>query len=292
MPFDLAPTEDEQQLVEAARQFAAEVLRPAAALADAEARAPAEVVAAGRTMGFDLLGVPEERGGVGTPSAPLALALVTEALAYGDMGLAVAVLAPGSVATAVARWGTPEQHARALLDGRPPRGALALSEPTVLYDAARPGTTATRDGEWLVLAGEKSLVPGGLDAELFVVGALLDDRPVLVLVEASTSGLEVVPEPGMGVRACAPARLSLAEVRVPAGSVLGATDGSTYTTCVQLSRLAWCLLGAGAGQAVLDHVVPYVQQREAFGEPIAHRQSVAFTVADLAIELESLRLLT
>ena len=96
----------------------------------------------------------------------------------------------------------------------------------------------------------------------------------------------------MGVRACATARLSLAGAEVPAGSVLGATDGSTYAECVRLSRLAWCALAVGTGQAVLDHVIPYVNEREAFGEPIGHRQSVAFMVADIAIELEAMRLLT
>ena len=61
---------------------------------------------------------------------------------------------------------------------------------------------------------------------------------------------------------------------------------------MRLSRLAWCALAVGTGQAVLDYVTPYVKEREAFGEPIAHRQSVAFMVADMAIELQSMRLLT
>ena len=49
---------------------------------------------------------------------------------------------------------------------------------------------------------------------------------------------------------------------------------------MRLSRLAWCALAVGTGQAVLDYVTPYVKEREAFGEPIAHRQSVAFMVAE------------
>ena len=61
---------------------------------------------------------------------------------------------------------------------------------------------------------------------------------------------------------------------------------------MRLSRLAWCALAVGVGQAVLDYVTPYVKEREAFGEPIAHRQSVAFMVADIAIELQAMRLLT
>ena len=81
-------------------------------------------------------------------------------------------------------------------------------------------------------------------------------------------------------------------MRVPADAVLGETDGSTYTECVRLSRLAWCALAVGTGQAVLDYVTTYVNEREAFGEPISHRQAVAFMVADIAIELQAMRLVT
>jgi alkylation response protein AidB-like acyl-CoA dehydrogenase len=46
------------------------------------------------------------------------------------------------------------------------------------------------------------------------------------------------------------------------------------------------------GRAVLDYVIPYVNERIAFGEPVSHRQAVAFSVADIAVELEGLRLVT
>ena len=61
---------------------------------------------------------------------------------------------------------------------------------------------------------------------------------------------------------------------------------------MRLSRLGWCALAVGTAQAVLDYVVPYVNSREAFGEPISHRQAVAFMVANIAIELEGMRLAT
>ena len=144
-----------------------------------------------------------------------------------------------------------------------------------------------------MLDGVKSLVPRGADAELFVVGARLDTGAnALFLVEAGAEGLEVEAEPAMGVRAASLTRLSLTDVRVPAHALLGSDDGTTYAERVRFSRLAWCALAVGTGQAVLDYVTPYVKEREAFGEPVAHRQSVAFMVADMAIELEAMRLLT
>jgi alkylation response protein AidB-like acyl-CoA dehydrogenase len=125
-----------------------------------------------------------------------------------------------------------------------------------------------------------------------VVGAELDGQPVLFLVESGSDGLTVEADPAMGVRAASMARVTLNDVHVDAGNVLGEVDGSTYTECVRLSRLAWCALAVGTAQAVLDYVTPYVKEREAFGEPISHRQSVAFMVADIAIELQAMRLVT
>jgi alkylation response protein AidB-like acyl-CoA dehydrogenase len=221
--------------------------------------------------------------------------LVAEALAKGDMGLAVAAHAPGSVATALGLWGTDAQqqtYLPAFTGDDVPAAALALTEPTVLFDPLSPSTTARRDGDGFVLDGLKSAVARGAEAELFVVGAELEGRPVLFLVESSTEGLTVEADPSMGIRAASLTRLGLAGVRVPADAVLGETDGSTYAECVRLSRLAWCALAVGTGQAVLDHVTAYVNEREAFGEPISHRQSVAFMVADMAIELQAMRLVT
>ena len=65
-----------------------------------------------------------------------------------------------------------------------------------------------------------------------------------------------------------------------------------FIEVVRLSRLGSAALAAGTAKAVLDYVVPYVNERQAFGEPISHRQAVAFSVADIAIELEGLRLVT
>ena len=293
--FDLNPTEDEQQLVDLVAGFAAEVVRPAAADADDACAAPEAVLKAAMEIGLPVLGVPESLGGIAEERSAMAGTLVAEALAHGDLGLAVATLAPGSVATALGLWGSDEQQQTYLPeltgdDG--PAAALALMEPSVLFDVLRPATTARRDGDDLVLDGVKSLVPRGTDAVLFVVGALLDGEPVLVLVEGGAEGLSVAPEPAMGVRAAGLARLTLDGVRVPSTALLGGTDGSSYVECVRLSRLAWCALAVGTGQAVLDYVTPYVKERRAFGEPIAHRQSVAFMVADMAIELQSMRLLT
>jgi alkylation response protein AidB-like acyl-CoA dehydrogenase len=94
----------------------------------------------------------------------------------------------------------------------------------------------------------------------------------------------------MGLRGAALGRLRLDGVKVGAGALLGEADPQVFAECVARSRLAWAGIAAGVGRAVLDYVIPYVNQRVAFGEPVSHRQAVAFAVSDVAIELEGLRL--
>jgi alkylation response protein AidB-like acyl-CoA dehydrogenase len=296
--FDLTPTEDEQMLVDVVTDLASELLRPAASDADRSCSTPQELLSQSLEIGLPILGVPEALGGIAETRSAVAGTLVAEALARGDMGLAVSLLAPGAVATAIGLWGTDEQQQTYLpaftapSEKGVPAASLALAEPSVLLDVLEPATTAVRAGDGYVINGTKSLVARGAEAELFLVGARLDGRPVLFLVESCTPGITVEGDPAMGVRAAGLTTLTLTDVRVPANAVLGETDGSTYTDCVRYSRLAWCGLAVGTAQAVLDYVTPYVKERHAFGEPIAHRQAVAFMVADMAIELQAMRLVT
>ncbi|HEX4280538.1 MAG TPA: acyl-CoA dehydrogenase family protein, partial [Solirubrobacteraceae bacterium] len=193
-------------------------------------------------------------------------------------------------------WGDADQQSTYLpefVGERVPAAALALLEPRALFDPFALRTTARRDGDEFVLDGVKSLVPRAADGELFIIAAELDDSgPALFVVESATNGISVEPEPAMGVRAAATGTLIFEGVRLPAGALVGDADPAVYSECVQLARLGWCAVALGTAQAVLDYVVPYVNERRAFGEPISHRQAVAFTVANIAIELDGMRLST
>ncbi|HEX3782739.1 MAG TPA: acyl-CoA dehydrogenase family protein [Pseudonocardiaceae bacterium] len=294
--FDLTPTEDQQLIRETVAEFAREQLRERAPESDARCAAPDDLLATSAELGITLLGVPEELGGVGTGRSALISVLVAEALAGGDMGLAVACLASSAVSTALVLWGDAQAQATYLpsfVGDDVPAAALAILEPRPLFDPFELRTVARRTSGGFVIDGVKSLVPRAAQAELFVVAAELEGRgPALFLVESSSAGLDVVADPAMGLRAAGMGRLELAKVRVPACARLGEASTRTYTECVRLSRLAWCGLAVGTAQAVLDYVIPYVNDRVAFGEPVSHRQGVAFKVADIAIELEGMRLAT
>ena len=157
-------------------------------------------------------------------------------------------------------------------------------------------TKATRVPSGYRLNGVKSFVPAAASSELFIIGAQLDGRPALFIVESNSKGLVVEADPGMGVRAAGIGRLLLTDVTVPATALLGEEEGESaftdYRDVVRLARLGWSSLAVGTAHAVLDYVIPYVNEREAFGEPISNRQAVAFMVANMATELDSIRLVT
>jgi alkylation response protein AidB-like acyl-CoA dehydrogenase len=294
--FDLSPTDDQQALQEAARTFAMEQLRPAASAADSAYAAPAELLAQCAELGFSALGIPESLGGMGTERSAVTNALIAEAMAEGDMGLAFAALAPSAVSNALVLWGNADQQARylpAFAGDKPPAAALAIQEPVALFDPFLLQTRAARVGQDYVLHGLKSMVPLAKSAELFIVAAHLEGSgPALFLVESSSKGLSVEEDRSMGLRAAGCARLRLDSVTVPQANLLGEAKGDVYEDCVNLGRLAWCALGTGCAKGVLDYLIPYVNEREAFGEPISHRQSVAFAISNIAIELHGMRLLT
>ena len=292
--FDLTPTDEQRMIREIGTEFAAEQLRPAASAADAECAAPAGLLdKAAAELGITVIGVPEDLGGAGTERSAVTNVLVAEALAHGDMGLAFACLAPSAVSTALVLWGDESQQATylpAFVGADVPAAALAMLEPRALFDPFALQTTARRTVDGYVLDGVKSLVPRAAEAELFVIAANLDGRPALFLVESGTAGLTIEADPAMGLRAASMGRVHLSGVALPGSALLG--DSAAYADCVRLARIGWCALAVGTAQAVLDYTIPYVNDRVAFGEPVSHRQSVAFMVANIGIELEGMRLAT
>lgn len=299
--FDLTPDEDQKLIVETVKEFAAEVLRPAAHDADEAATYPPELIGKSAELGITAVNIPENFDGIAEHRASVTNVLVAEALAYGDMGLALPILAPGGVASALTHWGSADQQATYLPEfagENVPQACVAIAEPQPLFDPTNLKTTAVRTPSGYQLNGVKSLVPAAADAELFLVGAQLNGKPALFIVESSSPGLTVREDRSMGLRAAALGQVKLDKVSVPLSARLGdddATDAScaeNYSEALALARLGWAALAVGTSHAMLDHAVPYVKEREAFGEPIAHRQSVAFMCANIAIELDGLRMIT
>ena len=292
--FDLSLSDEQRLLVDTLGEFAGQVLRPAALQADADRQLPAAVAEQAQALCLSHYGVGESLGGMAGERTVVSNALIGEALARGDLSLAAALLQPLSAANCIRRWGDMRQQARwlpAFLDAEPaPSFALAVNEPDVLADPLQPRTRARRCGRHYRLSGEKCLVLGGVQATQLIVAAQCGDGPALFVVDAASPGVERRAEPAMGLRACATARIHLRNVKVAADCRL-AGEAFDYRAFLDLSALAWCALAVGTAQAALDYVIPYCNERQAFGEPISHRQGVAFAIADMAVELEGMRLL-
>src|SRR5258708_2788742 len=148
--YDPRPSEEQELVRDSMRRFAEEVIRPAARAADDAAGASDAVLEQIHALGLAALVVPESLGGAAAERSTVTGALVAEELARGDMGLAVAALAPIAVINAVVEWGTAEQQARLLppLMGDKFRAAsLALLEPKPLFDPMSPRAGAVRSRE-------------------------------------------------------------------------------------------------------------------------------------------------
>src|SRR5437588_1330618 len=242
--FDVTPDEEQRMLQDSVREFALDRLRPAAEDADARCQAPEELLAQANELGLTMVGVPEELGGVVEQRSAVTSALMSEALAQGDLGIAVACLAPAGVASAISLWGDAEQQATYLhefVGESPPAAALAILERRALFDPFQLTATAREANGGYVLEGAKSLVPRAADGELFIVAAQLEGGgPALFIVESKTGGLSIEPEPAMGVRAAGTGTLVLEEAKLPASALLGEGDPAVYGECIQLARLGWC----------------------------------------------------
>ncbi|MEB3032101.1 acyl-CoA dehydrogenase family protein [[Mycobacterium] nativiensis] len=299
--FDLTPDDDQQMIAETVEEFAAEIMRPAAHDADEAADYPAPLLTKAAELGVTAINIPEDFDGIAAHRSAVTNVLVAEALAYGDMGLALPILAPGGFASALTHWGSADQQATylpAFAGENVPQACVAIAEPQPLFDPTNLKTTAVRTPSGYRLDGVKSLVPAAANAEIFIVAAQLNGKPALFIVESKAQGLSVKADPSMGIRAAALGQIELDKVSVPLTARLG-EEGRTdtdyaqdFSEAVALSRLGWAALAVGTSHAVLDYVMPYIKEREAFGEPIARRQSVAFMCANIAIELDGLRLVT
>ncbi len=292
--FDLSLTEEQQMMQDTVRRFAEDQVRPAAHDADANAATPAELIAQAAELGLNYFAVPEELGGAATERSPTTNMIIAENLAYGDLSIAAAILSPISVANALTHWGSAQQQSRylpAFLEEKALPAAIAINEAKPLFNPNQLNTKAKSIGTGYILHGEKTMVPLIDTAELFLVAADLENRgPAVFLVESSTEGVTIEKDPAMGLKATTTGKLHLNNVKLGKDALLGEA-GFDYQAFLNFGRLAWCAMACGTAQAVLDYTIEYCNERIAFGEPISHRQSVAFMIANIGIEMESMRML-
>lgn len=292
--FSFDPTSEQKMLVETVHRFAEQKLRPAFRPAEESKEIPVPLVQTGWELGLLPGSIDAQYGGFGEYSA-LTSALYLEELGWGDVGISLHLLTPNLVALPLALFGTKEQKAEHLprfCDETFPKATAAIIEPTIQFDPAELATTAEREGSGYVLNGKKTFVPLAQEAELFLVYAREGGITQAFLVPGATPGLTVGERVKMmGAQALATYQLHLENVRVPLQNRLGGTRGIRLNRLLTLSRLSLAALAVGQARAAYEYALAYAKERVAFGEPIAQRQSIAFMLANMRIEIEAARLM-
>jgi len=297
MDFDL--TEDQRAFQATARAFAAERLAPHAGRWDEERHFPAAELREAAALGFAGLYVDEAHGGTGL--SRLDAALVFEELAAACPSTTAFLTIHNMVAWMIASFGNQAQRDRWL--PRVLSGELfvsyCLTEPGSGSDAAALKTRAhdTGDGHYRV-RGTKAFISGSGIADLYVTmvrtGADSPRGISCIVAEKGTQGLSFgVPEKKMGWNSQPTAQVIFEDCLVPQANRLGAEGEGFRFAMMGLDggriNIAACSLGGA--RACLDAARAYVQERRAFGKPLADFQALQFKLADMATDLEAARLM-
>lgn len=287
-------TSEQKMLVDTVHRFAEQRLRKVYREAEEAHRAPAATVKMGWELGLLPGSIEADYGGYGEHSA-LTSALYLEELGWGDVGISLQLLTPNLFAIPVALFGSRQQKEEYLsrfCDDSFPKATAAIVEPVYQFDPAELATKAEKSADGFVISGVKTYVPLANEADTFLVYASEGGVTQAFIVPASSPGVHVGDRIRMmGAHALPVYTVTFDNVAVPRQNRLGGLKGIRIQQLLTVSRIALAALAVGQARAALDYALAYAKDRHAFGEPIAHRQSIAFMLANMRIEIDSTRLM-
>lgn len=297
--MDYFLTEEQQMIVDVARQITDEMIIPSRAELDENEEFPRDIIQAIAQADLAGLYISEEYGGYGGGSFDIVLAL--EQFARGCVGIATSFAANALGAYPIIISGSAELKSKylpAIASGEK-MAAFALTEPNAGSDASGIQTTAVLDGDHWVLNGTKQWITNGGEANLYTVIAITDRSKgprgaSMFVVEDTDPGFSYgQKEKKLGIRASSTRELIFKDCRIPKDRMIG-RPGSGFITVMKTldkSRPGIAILGVGLSQAALDESVTYAKQRVQFGKPIIAFQAVQHLLADMAIQTEAARAL-
>uniref|UniRef100_A0A3P8VXN5 short-chain acyl-CoA dehydrogenase n=1 Tax=Cynoglossus semilaevis TaxID=244447 RepID=A0A3P8VXN5_CYNSE len=283
------------------REYADKELTPIAAKLDKEHCYPAQQIKELGAMGVMAIEVPEELGGAGMDY--LAYSLALEEISRGCASTGVIVSVNNSLYTGpILKFGSEEQKKQWITPFTTGEkvGCFALSEPGNGSDAGAASTVAHQDGDEWVLNGTKAWITNSWESSAAVLFATTDKK---LKHKGISAFLIPMPHPGLslgkkedklGIRASSTANIILEDCRIPLGNLLG-PRGAGFKIAMQTldsGRIGIASQALGIAQASLDCAADYALKRTAFGAPIGKLQAIQFKLADMAVAVESARLLT
>lgn len=294
--YSFEPNEEQQMLIDAVSRFAVNDLRPVARDAEEEGKLPPKIISKGWELGVLQASIPEAYGGFGEHSAVTGV-LAAEEMAYGDLAGTLTVMTPSLFALPILLAGTEEQKKQYIppvieADWQP--YTAALIEYAFDFNALELKTTAVADGDAYVLNGEKTFVPYAKDAPAMLVYANLDGQTQGFIVPITEAGLSVgeEAEKWMSLKALPTYRVKLENVRIPKSNRLGGEAGHDVKPVLASSWVALAALAVGVARAAFEYSRDYAKEREVFGVKVAQKQAIAFFLAEMATEIEAIRMLT
>ena len=291
-------TEDQRALVDAVRHFSETSLAPFANERDQTKHFPVEVLAAAGELGLGSMYTREEYGGSGLSRVDTAL--IFEELGRGDPALAAYISIHNMVVWMIDTFGDDAQRAEWIprLGGMKELASYCLTEPGAGSDAAALTTSATLEGDEYVISGSKQFISGAGSSHLYLVMARTGTEGAhgvsAFLVPANSEGLTFgAPEKKMGWNTQPTRAVKLEHVRVPKTNLLG-EEGQGFTIAMRGlngGRLNIAACSLGGAQWALEQSIRHLKDREAFGAPLATKQALVFTLADMEIQLQAARLM-
>ncbi|GAB4488444.1 MAG: acyl-CoA dehydrogenase family protein [Anaerolineales bacterium] len=289
--YSFEPNEEQQMLIDSVSRYAKGDLRPIAREAEESKSLPQKLIRKGWELGVLQASTPEAYGGFGERSAVTGV-LAADAMAWGDLAGTLAVMTPGLFTLPILLAGSEEQKKQwvepvVAADWQP--FSAALIESSFDFDPNQLKTTAAADADGYTLNGVKTMVPFAENAEALIVYANLEGATKGFIVPKNTPGLVVsAREKLMGLNALPLYRLSLEGVKVPQSNLLA----GDFAPVLAAMRVANAALALGVAQGALEYARDYAKERQAFGVKIAQKQAIAFMLAEMATEIEAMRLLT
>jgi acyl-CoA dehydrogenase len=294
-------TEEQEFIRKLARDFARKEMAPRAEHYDQTAEFPWEVIEKAHAAGLLNVVIPEEFGGVGAGS--LEECLVAEEFFAADAGMGTSIMANNLGLLPIAMSGSDEQKDSFLtpfLD-KPIMTAFALTESGAGSDVANVRTSWRRDGDAYVINGTKLFITNGGVALQYTVFATSEPGKrnprafsAFVVPRDAPGVSSGKKENKMGHRCSDTSEVIFDNVRVPAHHLLG-EEGAGFRIAMRTldkSRAGIAACAVGIARAALEAAVQYAQERQTFGQPLAAHQAIQFMLADMAIKVETARLIT
>ncbi|KAJ2631925.1 hypothetical protein H4R22_001633 [Coemansia sp. RSA 1290] len=293
-------SEDQLNIQDTARQFARDVIIPAAPHHDKTGEYPTEIIKQAWELGLVNTHIPSEYGGLGL--GVFDTALVSEQLAYGCSGIQTAIEANGLAEAPVILAANDAQKKKYLgrMSEEPLMAAYCVTEPGAGSDVAGAKTTAVKKGDKWIVNGQKMWITNGGKANWYFLLAKTDPAANAgkaftgFIVDADSPGITVGrKEWNMGQRASDTRGITFEDVEVPDENRLGDV-GQGFKIAMGAFDITRPLVASGAvglAQRAMDEAAAYSVQRKTMGKPIVAHQAVAFMLADMAIQIEASRMM-